>query len=90
MQSENLSDEQLWRAIAQNTNAMATLIRQQLELAPAVNTLLDSIRHAKLRVSNSERIGKLALNYREYTAELRRRYSLGSEESADSVTATIP
>jgi len=77
MQSENLSDEQLWRAIAQNTNAMTALIHQQLELA-AVNTITDSIRQAKLRESNAERIGKLARNYREYTAELRRRYSLES------------
>ena len=36
MQSENLTDEQLWRAIAQNTNAMTALIHQQLELAPAL------------------------------------------------------
>jgi hypothetical protein len=76
MQSENLSDEQLWRAIAQNTNAMTALIRQQLKLAPAVNTLSDAIRQANLRESNAERIGKLERNYQEYTAELRRRYSL--------------
>jgi hypothetical protein len=82
MQVENLTDEQLWRAIAQNTNAMSALIHQQLELA-AVHTISDSIRQAKLRELNAERISKLARNYREYTAELRRRYSLDSEESAD-------
>jgi hypothetical protein len=76
MQSENLTDEQLWRAIARNTSAMTALVHQQLELAPAINTLSDTIRHAKLRESNAERIGKLERNYREYTAELRRRYSL--------------
>ena len=43
MQSENLTDEQLWQAIAQNTNAMTALIHQQLELA-AVTTISDSIR----------------------------------------------
>jgi hypothetical protein len=75
MQSENLTDEQLWRAIARNTNAMTALIHQQFELA-AVNTTSDTIRQAKLRESNAERIGKLEGNYREYTAELRRRYSL--------------
>ena len=58
-------------------------ILQQLELAPALNTLSDAIRQAKLRESNAERIGKLERNYREYTAELRRRYSLDSEESVD-------
>jgi hypothetical protein len=74
MQSENLSDEQLWRRIARNTNAMTALIHQQLELA-AVNTIIGTIRQAKLK-SNAERIGKLERNYREDTAELRRRYSL--------------
>ena len=78
MQVENLADEQLWRAIAQNTNAMSALVRQQLELAD-VNTISDSIRQAKLRESNAEIIDKLARNYREYTAELRRRYSLDTE-----------
>lgn len=76
MQSVNLTDDQLWRAIAQNTNAMTALIHQQLELDPAVNTLSDTIRQAKLRESNAQRIGKLERNYREYTAERRRRYSL--------------
>ncbi len=75
MQSETLTDEQLWLRIAQNTNAMTALIHQQLELA-TVNKISDTIRQAKLRESNAERIGKLARNYREYTAELRRRYSL--------------
>jgi len=76
MQSENLTDEQLWRRIARNTNAMTALIHQQLELT-AVNTISEAIRQAKLKESNTERIGKLERNYREYAAELRRRYSLG-------------
>jgi hypothetical protein len=75
MQSVNLTDEQLWRAIKRNTNAMTALIRQQLELDPAVNTPNGIIRQAQLRESNAERIG-LDRNYQEYTAELRRRYSL--------------
>jgi hypothetical protein len=76
MRSVNLTDEELWRAIAQNTNAMTALVHQQLELDPAANTLSDTIRQAKLRETNAERIGKLARNYQEYTAELRRRYFL--------------
>ena len=76
MQSVNLTDEQWWRAIAQNTNAMTALIHQQLELDPAVNTLSNTICQVKLRESNAERIGKLERNYAEYAAELRRRYSL--------------
>jgi len=82
VKSENRTDEQLFRGIARNTNAMTALILRQLELA-AVNTISDSLRQAKLRESNAERIEKLARNYREDTAELRRRYSLESEQSAD-------
>ena len=76
MKSENLTDEQLFRGIARNTNVMTALIYRQLELDPAVNTISDTIRQAKLRESNTGRIGKLERNYHEYTAELRRRYSL--------------
>ena len=53
MQPEKLTDEQLFRAIARNTNAMSALVHQQLELA-AVNTISDSIRQAKLRESNGK------------------------------------
>jgi len=53
---------------------LTALLLQQLELAPALNTLSDAIRQAKLRESNAERIGKLERNYQEYTAELLRRY----------------
>ena len=77
MQCVNLTDEQLFRAIAQNTNAMTALIHQQLELYPAVKTLGDRIRQAMLKKSNADRIGKLERNYWEYSAELRRRYALG-------------
>ena len=76
MKSENLTDEQLFRGIARNTNVMTALIHRELELDPAVNTISDTIRQAKLRESNTGRIGKLERNYDEYTAELRRRYCL--------------
>ena len=76
MKSENITDEQLWRGIARNTNAMTALILQQLELAPALDTLSDAIRQTKLKESNAERIGKLERDYQEYTAELLRRYPL--------------
>ena len=76
MQCEKLTDDQLWRAIAGNTNAMTALVHQQLELA-GVTLVSDTIRQAKLRESNAERIGKLEHNYLQYIAELRRRHSLG-------------
>jgi hypothetical protein len=76
VQSANLSDDGLWRAIAQNTNAMSALVHQQLELNAAV-TGSDIIRRTRQMQSNGETIDKLQRNYCEYTAELRRRHSLG-------------
>ena len=77
MQSGNLSDDELWRAIAQNTNAMSALVDQQLELDAAINGSSDMVRRARQMQSNAETIDKLRRNYREYTAELRRRHSIG-------------
>jgi hypothetical protein len=77
MQCANLTDEQLFRAISQNTNAMMALIHQQIELDPAVKTLGDRIHQVMLKKLSADRIGKLERNYREYSAELRRRYALG-------------
>ncbi len=73
MQCVNLTDDELWRAIAQNTNAMSALIYRRLEL-DAGNTRNDVIHRARLMQSNAETISKLERNYREYTAELCRRY----------------
>src|ERR1700751_4291331 len=43
---------------------------------------LTTIRQAKLRETNAERIGKLERNYQEYTIELRRRYFWHKESTA--------
>jgi aspartate oxidase len=77
MQGGNLSDDELWRAIAQNTNAMSALVHRQLELDAAMNGSSGIVRRARLMQSNTETIDKLQRNYREYTAELRRRHRLG-------------
>ena len=73
MQCVNLTDDELWRAIAQNTNAMSALVYRRLELDVG-NTRNDVINRARLMQTNAEIISKLEYNYREYTAELRRRY----------------
>ncbi len=77
MQGANLSDDELWRAIAQNTNAMSVLVHQRLELDAAVIGSSDIVRRARQMQSNAETIDRLQRNYREYTAELRRRHRLG-------------
>ena len=68
------TDDELWRAIAQNTNAMSALVYRRLELNAGINTRNDVIQRTQLVQSNGETISKLERNYREYTDELRRRY----------------
>ena len=73
MQSVNLTDDELWQAIAHNTTAMSALVYRRIEL-DAGNTRDDVIDRAQLMQSNLETISKLERKYREYTDELRRRY----------------
>jgi hypothetical protein len=73
MQCENLTDDELWRAIAHNTTAMSALVYRRLEL-DAGGTRNDVIDRAQLMQSNLETVGKLERKYRAYTDELRRRY----------------
>jgi hypothetical protein len=73
MQCVNMTDDDLWRRIAQNTTLMSALVYRRLEL-DAGNTRNDVIHRAQLMQSNEETISKLERKYREYTAELCRRY----------------
>ncbi len=82
MQCVNLTDDELWRRIAQNTTLMSALVYRRIELdagntrndVDAGNTRNDVIHRAQLMQSNAETISKLERKYREYTAELCRRY----------------
>jgi len=74
MQCANMTDDELWRRIAQNTTLMSALVYRRVEL-DAANTRNDVIHRAQLMQSNLETIGKLEHKYREYTDELRRRYA---------------
>ncbi len=73
MQRVNLTDDELWQAIAHNTTAMSALVYRRLEL-DAGNARDGVIDRAQLMQSNLETISKLERKYREYTDELRRRY----------------
>jgi hypothetical protein len=77
MQAENLTDEQLWQAIAHNTGALSVLIEQQLK------TNGRRPRRLKTILAYARTVDALERQYRIYSAELRRRYSLESEESTD-------
>jgi hypothetical protein len=54
---------------------MSALVRRQFELHAAMAGSTDIVRRARLMQSNAQTINKLERNYREYTAELRRRSS---------------
>jgi hypothetical protein len=87
MQSVNLTDDELWQAIAHNTTAMSALVYRRIEL-DAGNTRDDVIDRAQLMQSNLETISKLELKYREYTGELRRRYPASSVIAVTEVEET--
>ena len=87
MRHVGLTDDQLWQAIAENTNAMSGLLHQQLELDEKLGAA-DPADRAKLMCSHLEAINQYQREYRNYTAELRRRYPLaqanGQAIAADS------
>jgi hypothetical protein len=56
-----LTDEQLWRAIAENTTDLSNLMDREVITGAHKNVLVQ--------------FNKLQRQYRVYTAELRRRYS---------------
>jgi hypothetical protein len=87
MQCVNLTDDELWQAIAHNTTVMSALVCRRLEL-DAGNTRNDVIHRAQLMRSNAETISKLERKYREYTDELRRRYPAPSVITATEVEET--
>jgi hypothetical protein len=72
IQCANLTDDELWRAIAENTNAMSRLVRQQLEL-DAYMGASDPYRSYLMRF-HVERASQFQREYQDCTAELRRRY----------------
>jgi hypothetical protein len=72
MQCRKLTDDELWRTIAENTNAMSRLVRQQLEL-DAYMGLGDPYRDYLMRF-HLARASKFQREYQDCTAELRRRY----------------
>ena len=69
MQCAKLTDDELWRAISQNTEAMSDLIHQMFEFKTGSKAGTRT-----KRVANAQTINALERQYRTYTAELRRRY----------------
>jgi hypothetical protein len=72
VQCVKLSDEELWRAIAENTDAMSALVLEQLELEQAASSIPE--KRPALMHSHLQTIDKYQRDYRDCTSELRRRY----------------
>src|ERR1700740_3699265 len=73
MQCVNLTDDELWQAIAHNTTAMSALVYRRLGPG-AGKTRKECFDWDQVMQPNLETISKLERKYRQYTDELRRRY----------------
>jgi hypothetical protein len=73
MQCANLTDDQLWLLIAQNTEKLSALIHQQIEFDDADSAAI----HLRARADLIRSASKFQREYRQYADELRRRYHLG-------------
>jgi hypothetical protein len=73
VQSLNVTDDELWRAIADNTNAISALIEKQSEL-DAGRGAPDPDTRQELMLFNVQAIDKYHREYRDFIAEVHRRY----------------
>jgi hypothetical protein len=91
MRCVDSTDDQLWQAIADNTDVMSKLIAQQNEIDKEIGTK-DAAERGKLIRSHLEIINRLQREYRDCTSELRRRHKIAeakghriTEESAKRI-----
>jgi hypothetical protein len=75
VQCVNLTDDELWRAIAANTGAMSELLDQRGELDAEISSMDDPARLSELMDAYIATFNKFEGEYRAYTAELRRRHA---------------
>jgi len=71
--SSQLTDDALWRVIADNTAAMSVLIEKQFELDAEAGAP-DPDTRQKLMLFNVQAIDNYNRQYRDCIAEIRRRY----------------
>jgi hypothetical protein len=72
VQRVDLADDDLWRAIAENTNALSLLVQEGLELDAQFAASGD--RRARIMGLYLDVVNRLQRDYSECKAELRRRY----------------
>jgi hypothetical protein len=74
MQCVDFTDDELWDAIAANTETMSTLLHQRAELEAEIGVTTDFGVRAAMMSSYMSTVNQFELDYRACTAELRRRY----------------
>jgi hypothetical protein len=74
MQCVNLTDDELWRAIAANTEAMSELLHKRAELDTQISITTEPVRRSGLISAYLGMVNKFESEFRAYTTELRRRY----------------
>jgi hypothetical protein len=79
VQRVNLTDDELWRAIAANTDAVSDLLHQRVELEVEISDTTDPGARTDLMSSYVGAVNKFESECRVYTAEIRRRYSRSRE-----------
>lgn len=88
-----LTDDELWRAIAVNTNALSLLVEQRLELDAEIAASNPPENRAKLMRVHLDVVNRFQREYRECTAELRRRYPVpqrGGQSVSNEAAKRIP
>ena len=85
MRHVKLTDDELWRAIAQNTDEMSELVHQ---FDTDVRMGIFFLPCARSR-SYLEAVNKFEREYQEYTAELRRRYLSPREKLSVTIQSGI-
>jgi hypothetical protein len=73
VRSANLTDDDVWRVIADNTDAMSVLIEKQFELDAEAGAP-DPDSRQKLMLFNVQAIDNYDRQYRDCIAEIRRRH----------------
>ena len=87
MQRVNRTDDELWQAIAENTQALSIMAAQRHELDAAIAASDDPACRAKLMQLHLDTVNRFQREYRGYTAELRRRHAV-TEQNAPSKWTT--
>lgn len=89
MECVNLTDDELWRAIADNTNALSLVAEQRHELDAAIAASDNAAGRARLMRLHVATVNRFHREYRAYTAELRRRHALDEQSAPDRWMQTL-